>query len=78
MLRPPRTYCVTDQELEIFSGLPAKASDLDRLLARELIWRGRSEWEIRAEMEAALTRRNRRHALARNRQLRHAQAKASS
>jgi hypothetical protein len=29
----------------------------DRVLERELAWRGRSEWDIRREMEAALARR---------------------
>lgn len=34
------------------------AVDRDRLIRHELAWRGRPEWEIRQEMEAAVHRRH--------------------
>lgn len=36
---------------------PTGATTKQRRLERELAWRGRSEWQIRREMEAAVQRR---------------------
>lgn len=56
MLPPPVTYRITPDHELAWAGVKTETA-LERLVARELKWRNAPEWEIRAEMDAALERR---------------------
>jgi hypothetical protein len=58
MLRPPFAYQpAIDEQVEAHLYDRQSPRGLERLEQRELAWRGRPEWVIRKEMEAAVARR---------------------